>query len=211
MLPADAARRRRRIPASPSRKPGHPPINARRRSLRSAEPCDAESAARHGRTMDTAAEPRPRPLCGSSPAHPPPGEAGRPRKAGERAQALRTDESPGERIQIDAKVVPRSCIADPMRKLCQPAAIDAYACRRILGAYWEQSACSSAAFPRGAAAAFFAGAYKLNACRPITPLNAPTAFPAAGAILPRCLKSRPPFGHSATADPCPPAAPQRRS
>ena len=51
----------------------------------------------------------------------------------------------------------------------------------------------------------------MNACRPITPLNAPTAFPAAGAILPRCLKSRPPFGHSAKADPCPPAAPQRRS
>ena len=51
----------------------------------------------------------------------------------------------------------------------------------------------------------------MNACRPITPLNAPTAFPAAGAILPRCLKSRSPFGHSAKADPCPPAAPQRRS
>ena len=50
----------------------------------------------------------------------------------------------------------------------------------------------------------------MNACRPITPLNAPTAFPVAGAILPRCLKSRPPFGRSAKADPCPPAAPQRR-
>ena len=53
---------------------------------------------------------------------------------------------PGQRIQIDVKVVPRSCIADPELKLYQYTAIDEYSRYRILGAYPEQSTYSSADF-----------------------------------------------------------------
>lgn len=53
---------------------------------------------------------------------------------------------PGERIQVDVKVVPRRCIADPELKLYQYTAIDEYSRLRFLGAYGEQSTYSSANF-----------------------------------------------------------------
>ena len=53
---------------------------------------------------------------------------------------------PGQRVQIDVKVVPRRCIADPQLKLYQYTAIDEYSHYRVLGAYEEQSAFSSADF-----------------------------------------------------------------
>ena len=53
---------------------------------------------------------------------------------------------PGQRIQIDVKVVPRRCIADPELKLYQYTAIDEYSRYRVLGAYEEQSTFSSADF-----------------------------------------------------------------
>ena len=53
---------------------------------------------------------------------------------------------PGQRVQIDVKVVPRSCIADPDLKLYQYTAIDEYSRLRFLGAYDEQSTYSSADF-----------------------------------------------------------------
>jgi len=53
---------------------------------------------------------------------------------------------PGQRIQIDVKVVPRKCIADPELKLFQYTAIDEYSRLRYLGAYEEQSTYSSADF-----------------------------------------------------------------
>ena len=53
---------------------------------------------------------------------------------------------PGERVQIDVKVVPRKCIADPELKLFQYTAIDEYSRYRILGAYPEQSTYSSYRF-----------------------------------------------------------------
>ena len=61
---------------------------------------------------------------------------------------------PGQRVQIDVKVVPRSCIADPLLKLYQYTAIDEYSRYRILGAYAEQSTYSSADFLRRVVAAF---------------------------------------------------------
>lgn len=61
---------------------------------------------------------------------------------------------PGQRIQIDVKVVPKSCIADPRLKLYQYTAIDEYSRYRILGAYMEQSTYSSADFLRRVVAAF---------------------------------------------------------
>lgn len=53
---------------------------------------------------------------------------------------------PGERIQIDVKVVPRKCIADPELRLFQYTAIDEYSRMRFLGGYDEQSTYSSADF-----------------------------------------------------------------
>ena len=53
---------------------------------------------------------------------------------------------PGERVQIDVKVVPRSCIADPHLRLFQYTAIDEFTRLRFLAAYPEQSTYSSADF-----------------------------------------------------------------
>ena len=56
----------------------------------------------------------------------------------------------GQRIQVDVKVVPRKCIADPTLKLYQYTAIDEYSRLRFLGAYPEQSTYSSADFVKRA-------------------------------------------------------------
>ena len=53
---------------------------------------------------------------------------------------------PGQRVQVDVKVVPRSCIADPKLRLFQYSAIDEFSRLRFLGAYEEQSTYSSADF-----------------------------------------------------------------
>ena len=55
---------------------------------------------------------------------------------------------PGQRIQIDVKVVARQCIANPELKLYQYTAIDEYSRYRVLGAYSEQNTYSSANFLR---------------------------------------------------------------
>ena len=53
---------------------------------------------------------------------------------------------PGQRVQIDVKVVPKACISDPELRLFQYTAIDEYSRLRFLGAYNEQSTYSSADF-----------------------------------------------------------------
>ena len=55
---------------------------------------------------------------------------------------------PGERVQVDVKVVPRKCIADPELRLFQYTAIDEFTRLRFLAAYPEQSTYSSADFLR---------------------------------------------------------------
>ena len=55
---------------------------------------------------------------------------------------------PGQRIQVDVKVVPRRCIADPELRLYQYTAIDEFTRLRFLAAYPEQSTYSSADFLR---------------------------------------------------------------
>ncbi len=61
---------------------------------------------------------------------------------------------PGQRVQIDVKVVPRACIADKELRLFQYTAIDEFSRLRFLSAYDEQSTYSSADFLRKAAAFF---------------------------------------------------------
>ena len=53
---------------------------------------------------------------------------------------------PGQRVQVDVKVVPRRCIADPELRLFRYTAIDEFTRLRFLAAYPEQSAYSSADF-----------------------------------------------------------------
>ena len=53
---------------------------------------------------------------------------------------------PGQRIQVDVKVVPRKCITDPELRLFQYTAIDEYSRLRFLKAYEEKSTYSSADF-----------------------------------------------------------------
>ncbi len=54
--------------------------------------------------------------------------------------------SPGQRVQVDVKVVPLRCIADTELRLYQYTAIDEFTRLRFLGAYPEQSTYSSADF-----------------------------------------------------------------
>jgi len=60
---------------------------------------------------------------------------------------------PGERIQIDVKVVPRACCVEGL-KLYQYTAIDEFTRLRYLGAYEEQNTYSSADFLKKAYAFF---------------------------------------------------------
>ena len=53
---------------------------------------------------------------------------------------------PGQRVQVDVKVVPRKCITDPELRLFQYTAIDEFTRLRFLAAYSEQSTFSSADF-----------------------------------------------------------------
>lgn len=53
---------------------------------------------------------------------------------------------PGQRVQVDVKVFPRRCIADPELRLFQYTAIDEFTRLRFLAAYPEQSTFSSADF-----------------------------------------------------------------
>lgn len=53
---------------------------------------------------------------------------------------------PGQRVQVDVKVVPRACIADQSLHLFQYTAIDEFSRLRFLWAYDEQSTYSSADF-----------------------------------------------------------------
>ena len=53
---------------------------------------------------------------------------------------------PGQRVQVDVKVVPRRCIADPELHLYQYTAIDEFTRLRFLAAYPEQTTYSSADF-----------------------------------------------------------------
>ena len=53
---------------------------------------------------------------------------------------------PGQRVQVDVKVDPRRCIADPELRLYQYTAIDEFTRLRFLAAYPEQSTFSPADF-----------------------------------------------------------------
>ena len=82
---------------------------------------------------------------------------------------------PGQRIQVDVKVVPRRCIADPELRLYQYTAIDEFTRLRFLAAYPEQSTYSSADFLKSCSR-WPAEVSAWNASRRITALNLPIVF-----------------------------------
>ena len=107
--------------------------------------------------MGAAEKPRVQPVCGKFVAG---FETGRAAAGGSAQKKKYTPklyeqmQYPGQRVQIDVKVVPRKCIADPELKLFQYTAIDEYSRYRVLGAYPEQSTYSSADFLRKVVKAF---------------------------------------------------------
>ena len=75
-------------------------------------------------------------------------------KAPYRAKPYEQMQYPGQRVQVDVKVVPLKCLANPEERLYQYTAIDEYTRLRYLGAYPEQSTYSSADFLEKMAAWF---------------------------------------------------------
>ena len=93
---------------------------------------------------------------------------------------------PGQRVQIDVKVVPLNCLANRSQRLFQYTAIDEFTRLRYLGTYTEQSTYSSADFLEKAVAWFKRRGVKVecvqtdNGCeftnRFTTNKNKPTLF-----------------------------------
>lgn len=105
---------------------------------------------------------------------------------------------PGQRIQVDVKVVPRRCIADPELRLYQYTAIDEFTRLRFLAAYPEQSTYSSADFLKSCSSGMPAEESAWSASKRTTALNLPIVSPTASGISPLCLRPLPPNLVSAT-------------
>ena len=109
---------------------------------------------------------------------------------------------PGQRVQVDVKVVPRRCIANPGLRLFQYTAIDEFSRLRFLAAYPEQSTYSSANFLKKLQE-WYAPAYGWSASRRTTVLNSPTASPTVSGTCPPCLRLPPPSSASSTSSSVP--------
>ena len=98
---------------------------------------------------------------------------------------------PGERVQIDVKVVPRRCIADPDLRLYQYTAIDEFTRVRILGAYPEQSTYSSADFLQKIVKKYARIGIKVECVQTDNGLSLRTVFPTASGIFRHYLRRLP--------------------
>ena len=78
---------------------------------------------------------------------------------------------PGERIQVDVKVVPRRCITSPELRLFQYTAIDEFTRLRFLAAYPEQSTYSSVDFLKNWSGGMHAGASGWSVYKPTMALS----------------------------------------
>ena len=95
---------------------------------------------------------------------------------------------PGERVQVDVKVVPRICIADPELRLFQYTAIDEFTRLRFLAAYPEQSTYSSADFLRRLTVWYARRGIKVECVQTDNGFEFTNRFRAASEICRRCLK-----------------------
>ena len=95
---------------------------------------------------------------------------------------------PGQRVQIDVKVVPRRCIADPELRLFRYTAIDEFTRLRFPAAYPEQSTYSSADFLSKLVKWFARRGIQVECCRPTMALSLPTVLPMQSGNCLLCLK-----------------------
>lgn len=105
---------------------------------------------------------------------------------------------PGERVQVDVKVVPRRCIADPELRLFQYTAIDEFTRLRFLAAIRSNPPIPRRTSCAGCGRGTPAEAYKWSVSRRTTGSSLPTVFLTASAICPRCLRKPPPSWAFAT-------------
>ena len=96
---------------------------------------------------------------------------------------------PGQRVQVDVKVVPCCCITDPELHLFQYTAIDEFSRLRFLAAYPEQSTYSSADFLKRLVKWYARKGIHVEC---VQTDNSPTAFLTANAISKPCLNVLPP-------------------
>ena len=106
---------------------------------------------------------------------------------------------PGERVQVDVKVVPRRCIADPELRLFQYTAIDEFTRLRFLAAYPEQSTYSSADFLRRLRAWYARRGATSGVCQTDNEFGFTNRFSNASAICP-LFENRRRAGHSPQVD-----------
>lgn len=105
---------------------------------------------------------------------------------------------PGQRVQVDVKVVPRRCIANPELRLFQYTAIDEFTRLRFLAAYPEQSTYSSADFLKKLVKWYARRVSEWSAFRPTTALSSPTVSLPANRTNLLSLRRLPPNWVSAT-------------
>ena len=117
---------------------------------------------------------------------------------------------PGQRVQVDVKVVPRRCITDSELRLFQYTAIDEFTRLRFLAAYPEQSTFSSADFLKKLSKWYARRGIRVNVSRRIMALNLPIVSPTASGISLLCLSPPPPNWVSATSSSGLYASPQRQ-
>ena len=94
---------------------------------------------------------------------------------------------PGQRVQVDVKVVPRRCITDPELRLFQYTAIDEFTRLRFLAAYQEQSTYSSADFLKKLVKWYARRGIQVECVQTDNGFEFPTAFPTVNGICLRCL------------------------
>ena len=110
---------------------------------------------------------------------------------------------PGQRVQVDVKVVPRRCIADPELHLFQYTAIDEFTRLRFLAAYPEQSTFSSADFLRKLVRWYARRGIRVECVQTDNGFEFTNRFPTAGGNCLLCLRPLPPNLISATSSSVP--------
>lgn len=105
---------------------------------------------------------------------------------------------PGQRVQVNVKVVPRRCIADPELRLFQYTAIDEFTRLRFLAAYPEQSTYSSADFLRRLRAWYARRGIEVECVQTDNGFEFTNASPTVSAICLLCSRKPPPSWASVT-------------
>ena len=118
---------------------------------------------------------------------------------------------PGQRIQVDVKVVPRRCIADPELRLYQYTAIDEFTRLRFLAAYPEQSTYSSADFLKKLFKWYARRGIRVECVQTDNGFEFTNRFSNSKRDLLLCLRPLPPNWYPAQAHPSLYASPQRQS